>query len=265
MLFRPEVWADEFAMYFAEQRSLLDLVSRFDNLAQTQGQGETIKIPALELDAAKPIVPGADAVAAVVTDGTVDLVLNQFRGHLIQVKPQDERFNHKDWRQAILKEQARKQKMDTDTALAAVATDALVTQEVNAGGGVWTDALVLEAQQKLDDAEFPTEGRILLASPAAYNDLAQITTFISKDFGDGQGQRKVAYVRDFELVKLPTNRFAGNPKACMAFHPSAIGAAVARPHMRLADRGGKFDSVIELGAIWGFKIRKAAGIVRFLR
>ena len=271
MAFRPEVWAEIFAMYFAKHPALLDRVSRYDDLAAGASRGETIKIPSLTLSAIGDIVPGTDEALATVTDGTVSLVLDKFRGHCLQVTPQDVRFDHPGKRNALLEEQARLQKNDaTSIILALAGTTAVpgdVSQEVNTGGGQWTDALVQEAERLLDDAEFPEEGRILTCTPEAYSDMASTLEYISRDFGEGQGQRRVAYARSFEVVKLPTSRFTadGGVESCMAFHPMAIGAAVAAPHLRQVARGGKFDDVIEVGAIWGLKIRKATGIVRFLR
>jgi hypothetical protein len=267
MAFRPEIWATEFAKFFAMHPALIDRVARYDDLAAGAGKGETIKIPALTLSAIGDLVAGTDEAEATVTDGTVTLTIDKFRGHNIQVTPQDQRFNHPLWRQALLEEQARLQKNDTDSIILDIADDAAVTTDVNAGGGTWTDTLVQEAERALDDAEFPEEDRFLACTPEAYSDLASITEYISKDFGEGQGQRKVAFCRSFQLVKLPTARFntAATVESCMAWHKSAIGVAVAAPHIRLVPRGGKFDDVLEMGAIWGLKIRKASGVVTFFR
>lgn len=266
--FRPQVWADTFLDLYNAQAGLLDLVSRYDTFAAGAKRGQTIQLPIVSVDAAAAITVGSDATLATLTDSGVTLTIDKFRGHLLQIDPLDDRFAHADARRAVLADVARVQKNDANSIILDLADDTTVDdQTVNSGGGALTDADILAAKKYLDDAEFPEEDRILVVTPDGENDLMGITTYISKDFGDGQGQNSVPMVRGFRVVKLPTARFndAAGVKSCLAFHKSAIGAAVAAPHMRLVPRGGKFDSVLEVGSIWGLKVIKATGCVRVLR
>lgn len=268
--FRPEIWRDSFKDFFAQQEGVIDYFERYDGLAQAAGRGETIKLPALTLPASAAITPGSTFAGQTVTDAGETLVIDKFRGHSIRINPLDKQFNHADYRNALMREAARQIKNDTNSQALALATDAAVTQAVNTSGGALTDAVILKAQETLDNAEFPAEDRYLIVSPEGWSDLASITTYTSSDFNPNNGeqnQRRVAWARGFRLVMVPAARFTKitTKFAYMAFHKSAIAAAVAEPHLEQAYIGGAFIDALDIGAIWGQKIVKASGIVQVQR
>jgi hypothetical protein len=270
--FRPSVWADTFRDYFGQIPAVIDLVDRYDQFASQAGRGETIQIPSLTVSAAGAVTPGSMiASLGTVTDAGNTLTIDKFRGISLEVNPLHERFNHPDWRNSLMRDAARRIKNDTNDILLALAgtegTPASVTQAVNAAGGALTDADILEASQLLDDAEFPEEDRYLILPPVAVNDLAGIAEYISKDFGDGQSQHRVMMVRGFQVVKVPAAYFNLETTiySGLALHKSAIAAAVAPPHMKLAAQAGEYRDILEVGAIWGQKVCKYTGLVRVNR
>lgn len=267
--FRPEVWADSFMDYFRAQIGLADFFTRYDNLAAGVGRGETIKIPALTLSAPGDITPGNDHDLATVTDDTSTLTLDKFRGLPIKVTPTDERFNHPDYRNGLMREAARQIKNDINSLILDLADAAAVTQEVNADGDQVLDADILSVKKYIDDSELPIEDRFLAATPQLENDLLAVSTYINKDFGDGQGQRQVRDVRGFTVLPLPSDRFNKNAGtgaySCLAAQKMAVAIAFATPHMRLVPKAGSYSDVLEVGVIWGLKILKPKGLVRLLR
>jgi N4-gp56 family major capsid protein len=65
-----------------------------------------------------------------------------------------------------------------------------------------TYAAILLAKQKLDEADIPSEGRVLYVSPAQYLDLLSINFFISVDFNGGGSpvsSGKVGSILDFTV------------------------------------------------------------------
>lgn len=270
--FRPSIWADAFVDYFAQLPAVIDFCSRYDAFAAQAGRGETIQIPSLTVSAAGAVTPGSMIGSlGSVTDAGSTLTIDKFRGLSLAVDPMHERFNHPDWRNALMRDAARRIKNDTNDIVLALAetegTESVVTQKVNTAGGALTDADILDASKYLDEAEFPEEDRFLFLPPVAVNDLAGITEYISKDFGDGQSQHKVAMVRGFQVVKIPSAYFneSGGVYSGLAIHKSALAVAVARPHMKLAAQAGEYRDILEVGAIWGQKIVKATGLVRVNR
>jgi len=271
-IFRPSVWVDTFKDYFGQIPAIIDFLDRYDQFATQQGRGYTIQIPNLTVSAPGAVTPGSMiASLGSVTDAGNTLTIDKFRGLSLVVDPTHERFNHPDWRNALMRDAARVIKNDTNDIVLALAetegTESVVTQKVNAAGGALTDADILEAAQKLDDAEFPEEDRYLALPPVAVNDLAGITEYISKDFGDGQSQHRVAMVRGFQVIKVPASYFNVDTGVYsgLAFHKSAIAVAVSTPHMKLSPDAGEYRDILEVGAIWGQKICKATGLVRVNR
>lgn len=267
--FRPEIWINAFVSYFGELPSLLDAISRYDEFVGTGTFGDTIKVPGLTLPAAIDIVPGAVGAGALQApvDVTVGIVLDKMKGHPIPVTPQDERFNHPDYINAIMRDAGRTVKDASNTSVLALAADAAVTQEVNADGSALGDADLLEVKRLMDEARCPELGRIMALTPKGANDLASISTFTNSQFGAGQNQNQLQMCRGMEVKQFPTTFFAaagGNSK-CLAFHPMMIGGAVARPWLELQGQAGEFRKILEIAAIYGLKIRKATGLVRILR
>ena len=265
--FRPEIWTDAFAQFFAAQPSLLDNVTSYDEFVGTAQRGDTIVIPDLTLAPAGDIVPGAVAVGAKPGDAAQKLVINKFKGHAIPFDALDERFNHPAYRDRLMSEAARQIRNATNRDVLSLAVDPAVLQEVNPDASALTDADLLEAGKLLTNAEMPQEGRILVVPPQGYADLAGITTFISGDFGPGQTQNSVSMCRGFRVIQMPEAYFSkvGANLAAIAYHPMAIGRGVAAPHFDMVKQAGQFQSVIEIGTPYGLKITKAAGIVRILR
>lgn len=266
--FRPEIWATMFKQYFAAQPACLDYIERYDGLVGTGTRGDTIKIPSLTLPASIAITPGSVGTTQSPTDGTVAIVLDKFRGHPVPVTPLDEQLNHPDYADALMREAARRIKQDTNELFLDLVDDVAVTQAANSSaGGALTDATILEAGRLLDEAEFPEEDRFIAVTSEAYKDIMALDTFISRDYGDGQNQRRIEFIRSFQVIRLPQGRFNSTTGVdrMMAWHRSAIGAAVANPHLKLADDAGEFRRILEVGAIWGQKILSATGIVKIYR
>ena len=269
--FRPTIWRDTFKDYFAAQMSLLDLADRYDEFVAGAGYGETVQIPALTLPDSIDITPGSVAVEHAPTDTGNTLTINKIQGHPIPFDPLQERFNHPDYRNKIMREAARKIRNKANAVfLAQAGTTAVpgdVTQEVNTGGGAAADSDGLAARKLLDDAEAPQEDRHLICTPDLYNDLSSIIEYISVDFGPGQGQHKVEAVRGFQVHPIATSRFTsdGGVYSCLAFHRDAFAVGVSTPHLKVVDQAGQFRSFLEVAAIWGQKTAKADFAVRFLR
>ena len=78
-----------------------------------------------------------------------------------------------------------------------------------------TYASILLAKQKLDEADVPSEGRVLYVSPAQYIDLLSINFFISVDFNGGGSpvsSGKVGSILDFTVemsTQLGVNSLLG--------------------------------------------------------
>lgn len=271
MPFRPEIWVNAFVQFYGATPAVFDRISRYDQFVGTATRGDTIHIPALTLPKAGTLVPGSVGSAGRVspTDRSGTLVLDQFKGFPIPITTLDERYNHPDYVNAITVEAARQIKDAQTESILALAADATVTQEENADGGALLDSDILAIEKRFTEAKAPVEGRYLLVTPNAANDLKGIDTYINKDYGDGQGQRAVRYVRSFEVIEVATEHFTLDGSEanayCMAFHSSAIAGANARPHFDLVKEAGEFQAILETGLPYGVKIIKADRIVRVPR
>lgn len=265
--FRPEVWIDAFVEFFAKHPSLLDNLTSFDEFVGTAIRGDTVVIPDMVLAPAIDIIPGAVPPGIGPGDATQKLVLDRFKGTTVPFTSTDARFNHPGYRDRLVSGIANNIRNATNMDVLRLAIDPTVLQEVNPDAGALTDADLIEINRLLTEAEVPEEGRILVVPPQGYGDLSGIDTFINGDYGPGQTQNQVAMCRNLRIIQLPSAYFptVGANIAAMAFHPQAIGKGVAAPHVDEVKQAGQFQSVIEMGAIYGLKILKATGIVRVLR
>lgn len=104
--------------------------------------------------------------------------------------------------------------------------------------------LILDGNEKLDDAEVPENDRVLLVTPATHTILKQAGVFDNTDVGAELRLKGVVGTIDgLNVVKVPANRLPKN-FGFMIAHPSATVAPV-----KLEDYGTHNDTPLSSGTI----------------
>lgn len=275
--FRAEVFVDAFKDYFKKDAvSLLPAVTDFSSYVRASVvKGEIVTVPALSLPVAQALTPGS-VTAASVTDLSKDITINVLAGHAVAVTANDSMLNAPDYIDALARHSAYGITRKMNIEILSCSVDSTVSGSATAGAGgtnsaggslsgsVLTDTLVLTAAERLDSEDAPPDGRFLVITPGAYNDIKAISTFTSRDHNPdplSNNQNFVGRVRGFNVLVRPATEFvdggAGtdDPRNCVAFHKDAIGIAfAANPWTRLSQDGGQFRDYLEISQLFGVKV-----------
>ena len=114
--------------------------------------------------------------------------------------------------------------IDRDRLATAAAGATAVSQAVTMTSNMYTD--LLSAQEFLDEAKAPIEGRVLFISPSAYNAVKEkITTqILASGYNDKLvGKGFVGELDGIPVVKVPTSYFPTGVKAIVLHRDALLG------------------------------------------
>ena len=251
--FIPELWSDEVIAAYKKKLVLANLVQK---MPMTGKKGDTMHIP-------KPVRGSANAKDAAdtvtiqqntndelvitidkhfeysrliedITDVQAFDSLRRFytddAGYALGVKVDDDLFalgkslgdgNGSSW------VNSNSYYMDANTGLTAYDVDTVTTADV------FTDEGFRAAIQKLDDADVPMDGRVLVIPPSAVNEIRGIDRYNSSDFVDGRGVQNgqigslygidVFVSSNCPVIETAADNSAGNAiKAGLLMHKDAF-------------------------------------------
>jgi len=184
--FIPELWSDEIIAAYKQNLVLANLVNK---MPMTGKKGDTLHIP-------KPVRGAANAKTA------ADTVTIQQTANTEVVITIDKHYEYSRLIEDITEVQALDslRRFYTDDAGTADGSDATQSHyQINGASDVlidYDDSTALEAFsdaafrnmiQKLDDADVPMEGRVLIIPPVIRNTIMGIERYVSSDFVNGRG------------------------------------------------------------------------------
>lgn len=253
----PEIWSAAFYPTLKEKLPFIASVSS-DYEGQISALGDTVNIMNLpQFAAAEEISENAAVAADAITVTKTQLIINK------QVA--------KDY---IITKKAMKQSMEAQAALRDLALHSILKKMQSViiaeivpsaaapdhsiafdSGTTLGLADILEAKELLDDADVEELGRVMTLGSAQYNDLFNITGFVSKDFiAAGSPLQSGA-------VSLPVLGFdvrwtseAGN--VSYLFHPLFLQMAVQQvPEVEVVSLGGdgKRATRVNMDVLFGVK------------
>jgi N4-gp56 family major capsid protein len=207
--FIPELWSDEIIAAYKQNLVLANLVNK---MPMTGKKGDTLHIPKPERGAANAKT-AADTVTIQQTANTeVTVTINNHYEYsrliedIVEVQALDSlrRFYTDDAGYALAKQidndlfaELLNVSNDAGTADGSDATqshyqingasDVLIDYDDSTALEAFSDAAFRNMIQRLDDADVPMEGRVLIIPPVIRNTIMGIERYVSSDFVNGRG------------------------------------------------------------------------------
>jgi hypothetical protein len=176
--FIPEVWGKELQRATENNLVMGKLVKRFD--AEMKSFGDVLHIPKISNLSATAKSASTAVTFSSPTEGVVDLTINKhYHVALLIERNLDAKSKYnlaEEYKEKM--SYALAKQIDTDT----MALQSGLSQTVGTDNVAVTDAVLLSAIQKLDEADAPESDRSCVVSPATKMDLIQISRLSSSDF-----------------------------------------------------------------------------------
>lgn len=205
--FIPELWSDEIIAAYKKNLVLANLVNK---MSMTGKKGDTLHIPKPTRGSATAKAANTAVTIQADTESEVQVVVNKHYEYSrmieditdVQALDSLRRFYTDDAGYALAKQvdddlfalakslgdgdgsdytHSASFYVDGSNGLAAYAADTVAATDV------FTDLAFRELIQKMDDADTPMDGRVLVIPPSARRDILGIDRYNSSDFVDGRG------------------------------------------------------------------------------
>jgi len=205
--FIPELWSDEIVAAYKKNLVLANLVNK---MSMTGKKGDTLHIPKPTRGTATAKAANTAVTIQADTETEVQVVVNKHFEYSrmieditdVQALDSLRRFYTDDAGYALAKQvdddlftlakslgdgdgsdytHSASFYVDAGNGLAAYAADTVAPTDV------FTDLAFRELIQKMDDADTPMDGRVLIVPPSARRDILGIDRYNSSDFVDGRG------------------------------------------------------------------------------
>lgn len=253
----PEIWSAAFYPTLKEKLPFIASVAS-DYEGEIAALGDTVNIMGFpQFSVAEEISENAAVDADAITVSKTQLVINK------QVA--------KDY---IITKKAMKQSMEAQAALRDLALHAILKKMQNViiaeivpsaaapdhsiafdSGTTLALADILEAKELLDDADVEDMGRVMVLGSAQYNDLFNVTGFVSKDFiAAGSPLNSGAVTLPVLGFDVRWTSEAGN--VSYLFHPMFLQMAVQQaPSVEVVSLGadGKRATRVNMDVLFGVK------------
>jgi len=196
-VFIPEVWSMETLRATERALVMAPLVKRYDS--QVKGRGDTLHIPKISNLSANDKTANTRVTTQTITESEIQLSINKWKETSFEIED-------------IVKVQSNYDLMANYTEKAGYAIAQVVDTDLldlytgftNADVGTYgvdiTDAVIVAAHQKLDEADAPVEDRAFVIAPSQKAAIMKIDKFVRADY---LGR----YDQPTPVVKGPNNRY----------------------------------------------------------
>jgi N4-gp56 family major capsid protein len=232
------------------------LVARFDD--EVSAFGDTINVGKISHLTATAVTPGTDVTTQAPTEGEVVINIDQHYESSFEI--------HDRLKVQAKYRLAEEYKSEAGYALAKKIDSSLtalysgLTQFVGSGSVQMTDANILAAKLKLDNADVPRTNRYLVVDPSAENDLLAIDKFVRYDaLGTGDAIKtgmigKIYGMEVYSTTNIVTETASPNVVHNLMFHKDAFGLALQKDITVEKNRDPRKLSDIYISqALWGVK------------
>jgi N4-gp56 family major capsid protein len=229
-VFVPEIWAKDLMNATRSNLVLANLVKRFDD--EVSAYGDKIHVGNISHLTATAVTPGSDVNTQGPTETEVAIDVDQHYESSFEI--------HDRLKFQAKYRLAEEYKSEAGYALAKQIDSALaglyagLSQYVGSGSVQMTDANILAAKLKLDNADVPRTNRYLVVDPAAENDLLAIDKFVRYDaLGTGDAIKngmigKLYGMEIFSSTNIVTETASPNVVHNLMFHKDAFGLALQK-------------------------------------
>jgi N4-gp56 family major capsid protein len=227
-VFIPEVWAADILRHTRSNLVLANLVKRYDS--DVKNGGDVIHIPRLAEVTARTKTPGTAVTFDAATELEYTITVNQHRYFAFTIEDIVKAQSRTDLRSEYTEAAGYSLAKAVDSSIAGLYSGLSQTQ---AGGSALTDAVVINAIEKLDTADAPRDNRSFVIHSEAMADLRLLDKFTRYDavgtaVQDGKRNGLVANVYGVD-VYMSNNvvEAAGTPNVLhnLMFHKEAFGLA----------------------------------------
>jgi hypothetical protein len=227
-VFIPEVWAADILRHTRSNLVLANLVKRYDS--DVKNGGDVIHIPRLAEVSARTKTPGTAVTFDAATELEYTITVNQHRYFAFTIEDIVKAQSRTDLRSEYTEAAGYSLAKAVDSSIAGLYSGLSQTQ---AGGSALTDAVVINAIEKLDTADAPRDNRSFVIHSEAMADLRILDKFTRYDavgtaVQDGKRNGLVANVYGVD-VYMSNNvvEAAGTPNVLhnLMFHKEAFGLA----------------------------------------
>jgi N4-gp56 family major capsid protein len=242
--FIPEIWSQEI-IYQTNNASVFGGLVRRDFDGEIANEGDVVHVPLFSSVTVGTKSAGTAVDYTNYTESTKDITINQHKYFAFRVDDIANVQSKPELIAGYTKQGGAGLAVTIDTALAALSTNAAVTQ--NVGGtttaGAYTDitdAVIRNAIQLLDEANAPETDRYLVISPAQKNALLGIDKFVEANkIGDNTVIRTGLFGQIYGVLVYISNNLSDVGavasssgasaipayKSCVMFHNEAFALA----------------------------------------
>lgn len=127
-------------------------------------------------------------------------------------------------------------------------------------GQTFTDDLVIDLMEGLDEADVPRAGRVLVIDPSTIADIYKIDKFVHRDYGAGSVAQTGNIGRIYGMPVYVTNNLVAATTGAYGamFHPDCIGLVMQNaPTIENMRWGQRHSDVVNITAMWGVDVIQA--------
>jgi N4-gp56 family major capsid protein len=229
-VFVPEIWAKDLMKATQSNLVMANLVKRFDG--EVSAYGDTIHVGNVSHLTATAVTPGSDVNTQAPTETEVVILVDQHFESSFEI--------HDRLKFQAKYRLAEEYKAEAGYALAKNIDSALtalyagLTQYVGSGSVQITDANLLAAKLKLDNADVPRTNRYLVVSPSAESDMLAIDKFVRADaIGSGDAIKngmigKLYGMEIYSSTNIVVEDDTTDVVHNLMFHKDAFGLALQK-------------------------------------
>jgi len=155
-----------------------------------------------------------------------------------------------------------------DTAVNALFSS-LTSTWAGSDGQAFTDDLVINLKEGLDEADVPAEGRVIVVDPSVVADIYKIDKFVHASYGAGSVAQTGNIGKLYGMPVYVTNNLTAASTGAYGamFHPDCIGLCMQKTPTVESNRwAARHSDVINVSAMWGVDVvRSAFGAYFFTR
>jgi hypothetical protein len=265
--FIPEKYSKDVIMHTKSALIVADSVNR-DYQSDLQ-YGSVVNIAAFSEGSDSEVTPGTEPTPVDSTGTPASLTINKWRQITHEISKMSKIQSYADYFGKCAQSQAYTLAKRIDTDLGALFSALSSNSVYGSDGQTMDDNIILAIMEGLDEADVPTESRVIIGDPGMRVDMLKIDKFIRNDYTKGgvvaSGQIGDIYNMPVRITNNLTAATTGNYGVMM--HKEALGLVIqSQPDANIVPQPWKFRTLIITDVIYGVgEIRDTFGRAFYTR
>ena len=259
--FLAEIWSME--ALIARESKLVFGKNINRDFQKEMSKGDTLHVPGISNMSARQKTAAAAVTYETATESNTDIVVDQYYYAAFAVEDIISVQQSQNLRARYAPKLGYALALQEDDSLAALIDD--FSQTVGTLNTDLTDDNLIRADQYLNDADVPEDGRVIIVSPAQKAGFLKMDKFVNKDYREGGAVStgKLGSIYGYEIfVSTNVDGANGSGHDCALMHREAIAEITQmKPKAESARDIDYLCDKVVLSQLWGVKeMRDTSGV-----